>query len=204
MGRWAPQLPECVVLARSSTGSGIRAMREVPASREAGAWSSRPATMGLGYIPCAILFPPSKLIMEITMETACMYQKSIFHLNFVWMFCILNVLNWRVKAYLILEIRLSFVISAPLKWGKLKKHPISSSIVKNHKLSNTIIYKVILLTWTSFSNRKKRSWAVWHEEQGAMMHFIEAENRNYPPWLILLQHFSQDIFLTCGTSCPWE
>ena len=28
------------------------------------------------------IFPPSKLIMEITMETACMYQKSIFSPKF--------------------------------------------------------------------------------------------------------------------------
>ena len=48
-----------------------------------------------------------------------------------------------------------------------------------HMQANTIVY--ILLTWTSFSNRKKWSWDAWQEGQGAMMHFTKVENGNCPP-----------------------
>ena len=78
----------------SSTGSGIRAKRVGLASQEAGAWSIRPATMGLGYILFAIYFPPEQAYngnhYGNSMHVPEIYFSPKFCLNVLFF---LNVLN---------------------------------------------------------------------------------------------------------------
>lgn len=62
-------------------GFGYQAKRECPIFRGGRCLENQAGYYGTElYSVC--IFPPSKLIMEITMETLFMHQKSIFHLDF--------------------------------------------------------------------------------------------------------------------------
>lgn len=90
-------------------------------------------------------FPLSKLIMEITMETAFTYQKSVLHLNFVcFVLCFegFEPISQGISDFGALS---ESRPSATLKWGNPESTP--SLQLTNWEILQAFQYnKVILLT----------------------------------------------------------